>query len=127
MATLVVISYGQPSPQRSELNIFFYLFSFFPFFFPDPPGPIDNSKIAVNKNGHLTLKQGICFFFNLLILYSYRFLYLPERPHRLVLRRCGLGSDLRGDVELPAFDPWWRSGGDGQTQRDPPGSRYLSG
>ncbi|KAM6948949.1 ubiquitin carboxyl-terminal hydrolase 33 isoform 2-T2 [Aplochiton taeniatus] len=24
----------------------------------DPPGPIDNSKIAVNKNGHLTLKQG---------------------------------------------------------------------
>uniref|UniRef100_A0AAX7U2S2 Ubiquitin carboxyl-terminal hydrolase n=1 Tax=Astatotilapia calliptera TaxID=8154 RepID=A0AAX7U2S2_ASTCA len=24
----------------------------------DPPGPIDNSKITVNKNGHLTLKQG---------------------------------------------------------------------
>uniref|UniRef100_A0A7N6BKA7 Ubiquitin carboxyl-terminal hydrolase n=1 Tax=Anabas testudineus TaxID=64144 RepID=A0A7N6BKA7_ANATE len=24
----------------------------------DPPGPIDNSKIAVNKNGYLTLKQG---------------------------------------------------------------------
>uniref|UniRef100_A0A7N8XPM0 Ubiquitin carboxyl-terminal hydrolase n=1 Tax=Mastacembelus armatus TaxID=205130 RepID=A0A7N8XPM0_9TELE len=24
----------------------------------DPPGPIDNSKIAVNKNNHLTLKQG---------------------------------------------------------------------
>ncbi|XP_029930314.1 ubiquitin carboxyl-terminal hydrolase 33 isoform X2 [Myripristis murdjan] len=24
----------------------------------DPPGPIDNSKIAVSKNGHLTLKQG---------------------------------------------------------------------
>uniref|UniRef100_A0AAZ3RJR5 Ubiquitin carboxyl-terminal hydrolase n=1 Tax=Oncorhynchus tshawytscha TaxID=74940 RepID=A0AAZ3RJR5_ONCTS len=24
----------------------------------DPPGPIDNSKIAINKNGHLTLKQG---------------------------------------------------------------------
>uniref|UniRef100_A0A6Q2XRF0 Ubiquitin carboxyl-terminal hydrolase n=1 Tax=Esox lucius TaxID=8010 RepID=A0A6Q2XRF0_ESOLU len=24
----------------------------------DPPGTIDNSKIAVNKNGHLTLKQG---------------------------------------------------------------------
>uniref|UniRef100_A0AAR2IS77 Ubiquitin carboxyl-terminal hydrolase n=1 Tax=Pygocentrus nattereri TaxID=42514 RepID=A0AAR2IS77_PYGNA len=24
----------------------------------DPPGPIDNSKIAVNKNGHITLKQG---------------------------------------------------------------------
>ncbi|XP_062337065.1 ubiquitin carboxyl-terminal hydrolase 33 [Osmerus eperlanus] len=24
----------------------------------DPPGPIDNSKIATNKNGHLTLKQG---------------------------------------------------------------------
>ncbi|KAI5612618.1 ubiquitin carboxyl-terminal hydrolase 33, partial [Silurus asotus] len=24
----------------------------------DPPGPIDNSKIAVNKNGHVTLKQG---------------------------------------------------------------------
>lgn len=23
----------------------------------DPPGPIDNSKIAVNKNGHVTLKQ----------------------------------------------------------------------
>uniref|UniRef100_A0A665XDP8 Ubiquitin carboxyl-terminal hydrolase n=1 Tax=Echeneis naucrates TaxID=173247 RepID=A0A665XDP8_ECHNA len=24
----------------------------------DPPGPIENSKITVNKNGHLTLKQG---------------------------------------------------------------------
>uniref|UniRef100_A0A8C5A3N0 Ubiquitin carboxyl-terminal hydrolase n=1 Tax=Gadus morhua TaxID=8049 RepID=A0A8C5A3N0_GADMO len=24
----------------------------------DPPGQIDNSKIAMNKNGHLTLKQG---------------------------------------------------------------------
>uniref|UniRef100_A0A8C2J8D3 Ubiquitin carboxyl-terminal hydrolase n=1 Tax=Cyprinus carpio TaxID=7962 RepID=A0A8C2J8D3_CYPCA len=24
----------------------------------DPPGPIDNSKIAVNKNGHITLKPG---------------------------------------------------------------------
>ncbi|XP_035278266.1 ubiquitin carboxyl-terminal hydrolase 33 [Anguilla anguilla] len=24
----------------------------------DPPGPIDNTKIAINKNGHLTLKQG---------------------------------------------------------------------
>ncbi|XP_055007804.1 ubiquitin carboxyl-terminal hydrolase 33 isoform X3 [Boleophthalmus pectinirostris] len=24
----------------------------------DPPGPIDNSKITVNKNGHLALKQG---------------------------------------------------------------------
>ncbi|XP_061879259.1 ubiquitin carboxyl-terminal hydrolase 33 isoform X2 [Entelurus aequoreus] len=24
----------------------------------DPPGPIDNSKITVNKGGHLTLKQG---------------------------------------------------------------------
>ncbi|XP_061587793.1 ubiquitin carboxyl-terminal hydrolase 33 isoform X2 [Cololabis saira] len=24
----------------------------------DPPGPIDNSKITVNKNGHLILKQG---------------------------------------------------------------------
>uniref|UniRef100_W5M7P3 Ubiquitin carboxyl-terminal hydrolase n=1 Tax=Lepisosteus oculatus TaxID=7918 RepID=W5M7P3_LEPOC len=24
----------------------------------DPPGPIDNTKIAVNKNGHITLKQG---------------------------------------------------------------------
>uniref|UniRef100_A0A674DBM9 Ubiquitin carboxyl-terminal hydrolase n=1 Tax=Salmo trutta TaxID=8032 RepID=A0A674DBM9_SALTR len=24
----------------------------------DPPGPIDNSKIAINKNGHLTLRQG---------------------------------------------------------------------
>uniref|UniRef100_A0A672I420 Ubiquitin carboxyl-terminal hydrolase n=1 Tax=Salarias fasciatus TaxID=181472 RepID=A0A672I420_SALFA len=24
----------------------------------DPPGPIDNAKITVNKNGHLTLKQG---------------------------------------------------------------------
>ncbi|XP_053739765.1 ubiquitin carboxyl-terminal hydrolase 33 [Synchiropus splendidus] len=24
----------------------------------DPPGPIDNSKICVTKNGHLTLKQG---------------------------------------------------------------------
>uniref|UniRef100_A0A4W4FQI6 Ubiquitin carboxyl-terminal hydrolase n=1 Tax=Electrophorus electricus TaxID=8005 RepID=A0A4W4FQI6_ELEEL len=24
----------------------------------DPPGPIDNSKIAVNKNGHIILKQG---------------------------------------------------------------------
>ncbi|XP_057713253.1 ubiquitin carboxyl-terminal hydrolase 33 [Corythoichthys intestinalis] len=24
----------------------------------DPPGPIDNSKIAVNKSGHLTIKQG---------------------------------------------------------------------
>ncbi|XP_061695015.1 ubiquitin carboxyl-terminal hydrolase 33 [Syngnathoides biaculeatus] len=24
----------------------------------DPPGPIDNSKMAVNKSGHLTLKQG---------------------------------------------------------------------
>uniref|UniRef100_A0A3B5MQY3 Ubiquitin carboxyl-terminal hydrolase n=1 Tax=Xiphophorus couchianus TaxID=32473 RepID=A0A3B5MQY3_9TELE len=24
----------------------------------DPPGPIDNSKIAVNKNGHFILKQG---------------------------------------------------------------------
>ncbi|KAF4089597.1 hypothetical protein AMELA_G00067680 [Ameiurus melas] len=24
----------------------------------DPPGPIDNSKIAINKNGHVTLKQG---------------------------------------------------------------------
>ncbi|KAG5285528.1 hypothetical protein AALO_G00004400 [Alosa alosa] len=24
----------------------------------EPPGPIDNSKIAVNKNGHITLKQG---------------------------------------------------------------------
>ncbi|XP_076004469.1 ubiquitin carboxyl-terminal hydrolase 33 isoform X2 [Genypterus blacodes] len=24
----------------------------------DPPGPIDNSKITINKNGHLTLKQG---------------------------------------------------------------------
>ncbi|XP_041698888.1 ubiquitin carboxyl-terminal hydrolase 33 isoform X1 [Coregonus clupeaformis] len=24
----------------------------------DPPGPIDNAKIAINKNGHLTLKQG---------------------------------------------------------------------
>ncbi|XP_056148521.1 ubiquitin carboxyl-terminal hydrolase 33 isoform X2 [Lampris incognitus] len=24
----------------------------------DPPGPVDNSKIAINKNGHLTLKQG---------------------------------------------------------------------
>lgn len=29
------------------------------FSFSDPPGPIDNSKITVNKNGHLTLKQGI--------------------------------------------------------------------
>lgn len=33
------------------------------FFFPDPPGPIDNSKITVNKNGHLTLKQGITTHF----------------------------------------------------------------
>ncbi|KAG2461726.1 ubiquitin carboxyl-terminal hydrolase 33 [Polypterus senegalus] len=24
----------------------------------EPPGPIDNTKIAVNKNGHITLKQG---------------------------------------------------------------------
>uniref|UniRef100_A0A3Q2E6S8 Ubiquitin carboxyl-terminal hydrolase n=1 Tax=Cyprinodon variegatus TaxID=28743 RepID=A0A3Q2E6S8_CYPVA len=24
----------------------------------DPPGPIDNSKITINKNGHLILKQG---------------------------------------------------------------------
>lgn len=24
----------------------------------DPPGGIDNSKIAVNKCGHITLKQG---------------------------------------------------------------------
>ncbi|KAI1883280.1 hypothetical protein AGOR_G00243580 [Albula goreensis] len=24
----------------------------------DPPGPIDNTKIAINKNGHVTLKQG---------------------------------------------------------------------
>uniref|UniRef100_A0A674NKN1 Ubiquitin carboxyl-terminal hydrolase n=1 Tax=Takifugu rubripes TaxID=31033 RepID=A0A674NKN1_TAKRU len=24
----------------------------------EPPGPVDNTKISVNKNGHLTLKQG---------------------------------------------------------------------
>lgn len=28
------------------------------FFLKELPGPIDNSKIAVNKNGHITLKQG---------------------------------------------------------------------
>lgn len=30
----------------------------------DPPGGIDNSKIAVNKCGHITLKQGKQCFFN---------------------------------------------------------------
>lgn len=28
------------------------------FCLQDPPGPIDNSKITVNKNGHFVLKQG---------------------------------------------------------------------
>lgn len=28
------------------------------FVFPEPPGPIDNSKIGVMKGGHIQLKQG---------------------------------------------------------------------
>ncbi len=43
--------------------------------FLDPIGPIDNSKITVNKNGHLTLKPGTILLFlrysiiTLLLLY----------------------------------------------------------
>lgn len=50
-------------------------------FFSDPPGPIDNSKITVNKNGHLTLKQGIRthFFSSGLLLFDLVSVLIPAR------------------------------------------------
>lgn len=36
----------------------FGVFLMMVLYLSDPPGTIDNSKIAVNKNGHITLKTG---------------------------------------------------------------------
>uniref|UniRef100_A0A4W5KZT1 ubiquitinyl hydrolase 1 n=1 Tax=Hucho hucho TaxID=62062 RepID=A0A4W5KZT1_9TELE len=40
------------------LTTFYVSLSFISLSLEDPPGPIDNSKMAINKNGHLTLRQG---------------------------------------------------------------------
>lgn len=45
----------------------------FLFFSQDPPGPIDNAKITVNKNGHLTLKQGIIIIIIIIMILHYYF------------------------------------------------------
>lgn len=42
----------------SHCNYYLIIY-LFPPIFKDPPGPVDNTKISVTKNGHLTLKQGI--------------------------------------------------------------------
>lgn len=67
--------------------------------FLDLPGPIDNSKITVNKNGHLTLKQGnIPPFPPLLrLLLSYLtfilFCFIPIKM--VVFNHCNHWNDLK--------------------------------
>lgn len=51
--------------------VYNYATNYLSLFFQDPPGPIDNAKITVNKNGHLTLKQGIIIIIIIMILHYY--------------------------------------------------------
>lgn len=97
---------------------------FYTFLFPEPPGPIDNSKIGVMKGGHIQLKQGKSEEVEKDIKVENQ--CTVSRHCVFFHHRCRLWSDLRGDLAVLVGNLWRRPWDCSETDGGPGWPRHPS-